>query len=253
MRGIRAAGLSGLLLFSSVLGCCYLVRGYPSSCFFDLTLLGENKDCFSRPSQPPRVGQSTRVFARTILGNPHPPPSHSKRCFYPPPSTVFLLSPISPLSPAPGDEMFYTPQHAREGTPQNDKNGGSGFSFPPGGGAGGGAGSGGSVYVTPRSTPRYIDGGASTDGGVDSRRGAYAHQVGTWGAVSKSFVRQMCVCSVWLGELPTNLASSLLFRRNLRTAQPFVFFAQGLISVLLPAECLPASLLPGVFTRVGRL
>lgn len=77
--------------------------------------------------------------------------------------------------------MFYTPQRAREGsTPQHVKNGGLGFSFPPGGGAGsGGAGSGGSVYVTPRSTPRYIDGGASTDGGVDSRRGGYAHQVGT--------------------------------------------------------------------------
>ena len=131
---------------------------------------------------------------------------------------VFLLSPISPLSPAPGDEMFYTPQHAREGTPRNDKNGGSGFSFPPGGGAGGGAGSGGSVYVTPRSTPRYIDGGASTDGGVDSRRGAYAHQVGTWGAVSKSFcasdVCLFCVvgCAAYkpsfLSSVPSQLADS---------------------------------------------
>lgn len=84
--------------------------------------------------------------------------------------------------------MFYTPQQPRDrdATPHG-KSGtgtGTGFSFPPGGG-GGGSGSGGSVYVTPRSTPRHIDGsgGLSADGGEgvgsssSSRRGAYVQQV----------------------------------------------------------------------------
>ncbi|CAM9843217.1 unnamed protein product, partial [Ectocarpus fasciculatus] len=59
---------------------------------------------------------------------------------------------------AEGDEMFFTPQHGTGGTPQHGKRG-TGFSFPAG------AGSGGSIYVTPRSTPRprHKEGGVSAD------------------------------------------------------------------------------------------
>ncbi|CAN0564033.1 unnamed protein product, partial [Ectocarpus sp. 12 AP-2014] len=71
---------------------------------------------------------------------------------------------------AEGDEMYFTPQHGAGGTPQHGKRG-TGFSFPAGGG---GAGSGGSIYVTPRSTPRHNEGGVSIDRG-ESRREAYAH------------------------------------------------------------------------------
>ncbi|CAM9145916.1 unnamed protein product, partial [Ectocarpus sp. 6 AP-2014] len=71
---------------------------------------------------------------------------------------------------AEGDEMYFTPQHGTGGTPQHGKRG-TGFSFPAGGG---GAGSGGSIYVTPRSTPRHNEGGMSVDRG-ESRREAYAH------------------------------------------------------------------------------
>jgi len=117
---------------------------------------------------------------KEVLGRPlNPSPS--------PPAVPFLFFPLS-LSLSfslsyfwhvhEGDEMFYTPQQPRGGTPHGKV--GTGFSFPPGGG-GVGSSSGGSVYVTPRSTPRHMDGsgGLSADGGGGggSRRGAYAHQV----------------------------------------------------------------------------
>ncbi|CAM9412775.1 unnamed protein product [Scytosiphon promiscuus] len=79
-----------------------------------------------------------------------------------------------------GDEMFCTPQRARGKNAQQGK-GGSGFSFPPGVSAGGGGPhGGGSVYVTPRSTPRHVDinggsGSVSVDAG-DGRRGAYGQE-----------------------------------------------------------------------------
>lgn len=195
----------------------------PSAYFFLLSFdvaLGTVKErcCCSLSPQLQLVDKQYDGI-RTGCGNP--PPSSPFRSF------VFNPRPrgLSPVSLSPGDEMFYTPQHAREGTPQHGKNGGSGFSFPPGGGAGEGAGSGGSVYVTPRSTPRYIGGGASTDGGVDRRRGAYAHQVGHLGRGFESFlcVGQMCLVFLFMASSP--LFGSVLLRQT----DVFLFVASSLL------------------------
>ncbi|CAM9981413.1 unnamed protein product [Pylaiella littoralis] len=76
---------------------------------------------------------------------------------------------------AEGDDVFNTQQQRRGSTPLPGK-GGIGFSFPPTRGVGGGAGSGGSIYVTPRSTPRHTDGGGVSANEGDGEREAYAHQ-----------------------------------------------------------------------------
>lgn len=88
--------------------------------------------------------------------------------------------------------MLYTPQQGRRGTPLQGK-GGAGFSFPPTGGVSGGAGSSGSIYVTPRSTPRHVDGGSVSANGGDSRRGGYVHQVRGWNGCVPDMVRWLIV------------------------------------------------------------
>ena len=119
---------------------------------------------------PPSTAASH--FATGVTRSPPPPPASHDNAYLvfpstaashitkyrPPPSPPPSASAIAAAIFFPGEEALYTPQQSR---------GGGEFSFPPpvrggpgiGGGGGGGDGStAGSVYVTPRSTPRHAEG-----------------------------------------------------------------------------------------------